>query len=677
MRREIRAAAIVFLCGAAAGAVYSATWGRTPHFYQEIFGPAVLWACGHDFLDPVPGTIPPLDAFLNPDVHADHPPLIDRFDCGALPDAPATQPLIVVQRAHRYLLFSVAMLWRLFGVAWSALAPLYGLLFGMAALALYGIFRLALPRWAAAACALVLAVSPLQLNNLVRLRDYSKAPFILGALFLMGLLVSRPLGRKTRLALCATGGALLGLGLGFRMDVSMALPAFLVMILLFQPGTLRATWRERLGGVVLLVAAFLAVGAPIVSLFGYAQSHWFLMGQAEIYDARLGVGGVPYQVVHRYYDAEPRALLQAHHVQQTGEVAHYGYTPEYDAVGRDYLHRYLSFFPADQPVRALAAVWRTIDEMGPGTETETPRGIENAFLGRLYRAHMLLLRVLLRCARYAAPLALLLLLMRSPRLGLGALFLLLYFAGHSAIQFASRHNFYMQFVALWAVSFLLYHAAAALPGAMACLRTPGQFRARLAELRWPCLRAGLLAIAVTAAAVLSVAGLRAIQVPRARGLIETYENAALTPVPVVPETVEKGETLLKPAEAILPPIPASPEIPAFSYAVFMAEFDTTQGEVPFFVRYNGNVPDAAITWGNTLPKTEGGPTRVYFPVYNVVWNDPQRPWTQFEGIQLTADQASRLLRVARVTNPRELPMLLTLTLPPDWRTRSLFQHFVR
>ena len=38
--------------------------GGRPHFYQEEFGPAVMVACGHGYVNPQPGADADLDALL-------------------------------------------------------------------------------------------------------------------------------------------------------------------------------------------------------------------------------------------------------------------------------------------------------------------------------------------------------------------------------------------------------------------------------------------------------------------------------------------------------------------------------------------------------------------------------------------------------------------------------------
>ncbi|NJL73357.1 MAG: hypothetical protein HC888_18410 [Candidatus Competibacteraceae bacterium] len=183
--RDACTALLLFGTAAAIGMLYPATWGGTPHFFQELFGPAVLFACGHGWANPVDAEAPALQAFLHPAMHVNHPPATGACDCHDVPKDLPTAPWSSFQQRQRYLIYAAGFLWRIFGVSWAALAPLYGLLYGLSALALYALFRLGMHRPIAITATLLLISSPIQLNNLLRLRDYSKAPFILLAIALV------------------------------------------------------------------------------------------------------------------------------------------------------------------------------------------------------------------------------------------------------------------------------------------------------------------------------------------------------------------------------------------------------------------------------------------------------------------------------------------------------------
>src|SRR5215203_4564501 len=142
------------------GALMLGTWyvpqvvaaGGRPNFYQEMFGPAVMVACGDDYVNPDPGADPDLDAFLSAQR--------DEITCTPALATIKQVPLAAMQRAYRYLYLSAGVTWWLQDrVAWSALAPLYGMFYASTVVLLFAVFRQGMGPMLSAALAIVLAVS--------------------------------------------------------------------------------------------------------------------------------------------------------------------------------------------------------------------------------------------------------------------------------------------------------------------------------------------------------------------------------------------------------------------------------------------------------------------------------------------------------------------------------------
>src|SRR5712691_11100189 len=91
-------------------------------FYQEYFEPAVMTACGYGFHVAV-DTPPAVTRF----VHLQD----DRFDCRSLPASLKVSHDALLQGSWLYLMLLVAATWRVVGISWSALTPLFGLMFGL------------------------------------------------------------------------------------------------------------------------------------------------------------------------------------------------------------------------------------------------------------------------------------------------------------------------------------------------------------------------------------------------------------------------------------------------------------------------------------------------------------------------------------------------------------------
>ncbi len=125
--------ALLLFVGAATGGMSywkgAVTTGQ-PFYYQIYFEPAVMIGCGKGFVVARP-QVPAMVPFLWRQV--------DRFSCDAIgPDAPLGTDDMFQLGSWRYLMLAVGYTWRLFGVSWSALGPLFALLFGTTIASVYG-----------------------------------------------------------------------------------------------------------------------------------------------------------------------------------------------------------------------------------------------------------------------------------------------------------------------------------------------------------------------------------------------------------------------------------------------------------------------------------------------------------------------------------------------------------
>lgn len=663
LRRDLRVALALALAAFAVGSVYTATWGGTAHFFQELFGPAVMFACGRGWENPVVADAPALHAFLHPPMHVDHPPTVDACDCAALPADLATQPWESFQRRQRYLIHAVGLLWRATGVSWAALAPLNGALHAASALALFALFRLAAGPWLAGVATWLMLLSPIQLHHLPRLRDYSKAPFLLAGIAILGWMLLRARTPRRLLGGAAALGLVAGVGVGFRMDVIMLLPPALVVIALFAPRAAGGL-RVRAAAMLLCLAAYYGVSWPVTRALETGMKYQdFLLGLNDLYDSRLGTGDAPYQVGHRYLDREPMAILQAHALHRGEAAPHFEFdTVAYERIGRDYTLRLLATMPADLQLRAGAAILRTLDELTFSTRHAVPRGIEGTLTRGYFEAQAALAAPVLRHARHAAVLALALIAAHSLRLGFGTLFLLAFFGGYGAIQFASRHYFHMQFLSLWVVLVLLAAALAWRPG-----QRPTRAHAT---------RAALFAASVLALWFGSMAVLRGWQARQLAPLQQAVADAPWMPL-AVESSPEGDETVLlrgnEGAGMAAFPVDAAPPHFAFEYLAL----DVTPGPAGANVEfaYAASIPDLALTWAAQLPPGDA-PTRIVFPAYHAMWKGADAGWTRFEGLRLPAAIA-QTARLSRHPAPETLPLHFTWFFPPEWERQPLRQRLTR
>jgi hypothetical protein len=671
-RIECLIAASIFTVAACGSMVYVSTWGQTADILQTSYGPSVMLGCGRGFVNPRAADVPELVAFLQPDLHRDGPPLIDAFDCALIPEDLATVPFTGIHKRTWHLFYVAGWVWWLFGVAWSALTPLYGVLFGLSAVAAYGLFRLLLNPPIALFCTTLFLISPIQLHYLPRLRDFAKAPFMLFALFCLILLLVRPAGWKRALWTGAAAGAAIGLATGFRAEAVMYLILFIPAVLLFYPGWRWPAWGPRVAAIAAFLLCFMAASWPVLMKFQtYGErTHPFLMGFAHFYDGRLGVDQSDYQLAHTDLDTEALALLNAHNRYLDDAAKPIIYETEgYEAVGDDYFFRNLLWvFPADLATRTAAAALRILDELRPNRDAYMPRGIDNPFLEPVYRARVWLMDTLFSRTRYVALGLLLLLGTASPRLGFLALYLTFCLAGMASVQFATRHYFHLEVFPLLAGGLLLLLAWWGCTG-LRGLTDRGKFadaRRRILDRTVLTRLVTQAAIFVTVAATLVLLpfyGLRWHQDRQLASVFSAYaaaEQETVWPVVASFETGAAAPYVRLACDPVTMPegLPDAGPEGFFQVDVLVVEVATGEQAVRLQFRYAGDRPDRNLTWkADVGVGTDSGDTvKFYAPIFNAVWPDTPdnatwgdlpATWTRFDGIEIAASDLPRIRGMKR------------------------------
>jgi hypothetical protein len=196
---------------------------------------------------------------------------------------------------------------------------------------------------------------------LPHLRDFSKAPFILLCVALSLFASKRRLGYVSCVSLCAAAGAVLGVGLGFRFDLTMLIPLVVVLRLGF------GQWRGirgfviRIGCCCIFLAAVVSTSLPILAMYrigGGNSFHWINLGLMSYFDPLLNVDTpTTHELGHLYNDMFVGELVNDYAQQHAGEITsklEYG-NAQYNAYGRSYYLAVLRTFPADMMIRAIAA----------------------------------------------------------------------------------------------------------------------------------------------------------------------------------------------------------------------------------------------------------------------------------------------------------------------------------
>lgn len=421
--------------------------GGNPSFYQHYFEPAVMLACERGFTV-AEGRRPALvDDFLFR--------RIDAIDCDQLPADLVVGTRNVYQYGWFYLMTTVGLAWKVVGVSWSALAPLFGVLFAIVIVLTYALFRTAVPWPAALVASTMVAISPLHLQNLPHLRDYAKAPFVLSLILILFVLVRRPLKPRSLLLLAAAYGAILGVGYGFRTDLLANIPPFVVTLFLFMPAGVMRGFAVRAGAVALAAAVFLITSWPAASYVaqsGGCQWHAVLLGLSDIFNSNLRVTSSFYDWVPVFSDEYVHTVVNSYASRVEGAEFIPYCSAAYDAASGSQLRDIVTQFPADVVTRVYGSTLQVLD-LPFFLWREGWQSAKGSNLGAV-------LHVMAGTARLAALLAVVILGAVSLRLGLFALCVVLYFGGYPSMQFADRHFFHLEFLGWWAIAFLAWHLAA-------------------------------------------------------------------------------------------------------------------------------------------------------------------------------------------------------------------------
>jgi hypothetical protein len=644
-RQEAAVVGLLFVVAALWGTFYwnrSLQAGRQPSFYQLYYEPAVMMACGHGFVQADP-PLPAITDFV----------LLkrDALSCADIPPGThLTARGLDQKKAWIYLLSTVAAAWRVLGISWSGLGPLFGILFGATIAAAYGIFRVGMGRAVSAACAVALMVSSVHLQNLPHLRDYAKAPFTLTLMLLLFVMVAGAATWRRLLAIAVTYGVVLGIGYGFRTDFLIDIPLFLLVLFLFIDGGILGNLPLKCAATALFALAFVASAWPVIRTVqrsGGCQWHAVLLGLTDGRSDALMVTRTPYNFGHDFSDdfVYAQATAYALRIGHTGGHIEYC-SPEYDAVTGRYIRDIARTFPGDMVTRGIASTvqvlqvpFRWYDQPLPG------------FSNTLYRLRRLVLKPLRGSGPVFMAATVLALASVSVRFGLFALFFMFYAGGYPMLQFDVRHYFHLEFMTWWSIGFLAQQLAVHWRAAGGQWRTMvGQIRDRYAWRRGAAVLGG-------AAAVLLIAiwAARGYQQRQATQLFRQYVEAPH-------EALRLGQ----PTAGMLQVVPLRRPADSDPMPAAMIEIDLDRSRCD---------ADAAVTTRYRRPNDEfghrttvvgaapGGLTRIFEPVFS-----------GFEGVVFEHTAPHCVAGVYRLAAPERIPLLLSVRLADGWEHRPLYQQ---
>jgi len=579
----------------------------------------------------------------------------DTFDLDVLPEEMPTREADVLQVIRSYLIRLTAIVWRVLGISWDRLAIVMLLFYVLTGLTVYLVFRLGMGPVLSLLFTGALITAPPLMQNLAGLRDYSKVPFLLGVLFVLGLTLRRPISFGTYLACAGAAAVTTGIGMGFRQDVIVAIPATLVVLAVFARGTPRLTIGRRAAGLAVYGAVLVLTAFPVPWLYeegGSEFPHNVIMGMTTPNNHRLDFGVASHTLVQHERDEYVYMVPREYAYRTAGYSALAPQNLASDQPDKRYLAAVGRMFPADALLRGIAAVRQFLCA-----------GIFSIPGEAIFKEYGVLIAccvVLITAGNNLAA-------------GAGLLFLLLYFGAYPSLQFTQRHFFHHAFIPYWFAGTFVACTARFI---WTC-RHPAVRRAWFETARpsawWssPALRriTPLAAtVLIAGAGTYGAAAWR--QHDAVAGLMARRAEAVLEPLPV-------SRRNLGSSEAVDLKTPLQPAAERLEYAQWqahylVAEFRDVDGPFPLWLRYSATAPDTNDFSGpvTVIVKPKSGQTvdvRYFFPVYETYnWSGISLIQSSyFEGLVMTREAAGRFQGLFRVKNASAMGLWPYFAAPSD------------
>jgi len=616
--------------------------------------PAVMVAAGRGLTVTDVNAIPELKSFIAYET--------THFDVDLLPADLQVRDPGLEAHWYQYLLYTVGYLWRVFGVSWNLVRGLTVLFLFLAGFFVYGICRLALPVSWSLLSAHAFCWNLGVLNTLVSFRDFSKAAFILCAIWLLGNLIKQRSSVRKYLVTACLLGLVLGVGLGFRRDMQVVLPISILILLTcrLQPPGLRIVWR--ISAALIASAVFTLVSYPVVNALypkRWVNAHDTIMGFSS--DCESGLRPLQLSSCQKHYllhdgYSTSQAVYAAHRgISMTREEAEALKNSDRDvtlAVESAYVKTVATLFPADMIARTYATVlacFRTLEI--------------TLFIPFI---------ILELCGFIFVVIGLLILAALDLYLASQIALMLMLFCAYTSLQFGLRHAFHLSFIPYWFGCFCLYYGYKAIRSGTWRLYLPGKPRFR---------RVGLAILWMTSIIVVLYVPLaiaRAVQVRQVSRIVEGYREAPRAPVPHTIIHNWEGQTLLCPKN--MTPCEDLPEENMLLYAPRMrtlaARFSegTTKLNAALIFEWDDLVGNySGVVRYHVRPGQETHGVNFYFSVYESFSSDC---WYRFAGLLLPDDKVSLFEGFSLVSESAPLGFYGNLTIPDNPEAFEPVQHIL-
>lgn len=597
---------------------------------SDLYIPSILFACGKGFVNTNPSEVPHLRSFLDFNEQT--------FSPSYIPSEFQAQEMDTYQQYHRYLIYTVGMVWRIFGVSWEVLRWFLVFLYALTILIVYAIARVFLPSYFAVFVAGFYCVNiDVTLLILPILRDFARAPFILTVILILFCLIQ---GKRTNLrflVICLLSGLTCGIGIGFRRDLLMFFILALFILSIVPKENHVPKIPVRIPGVILAIFVFLISSYPILQSFhkfGTLGWHDTLMGFGTEHDDLAGLQRTNYERIPKYNDLLVSATADVHsyyHESLNDYELYIKKKPELEK--RNLFLAYLYWFPADILIRIYSSIARISDRI-----------LSSALPINPYRTFLSL-------AVFIIFLAV------DFRKGICFSIILLFAMSIQTLQFNFRHNFYLAFI-----PYLLYFIAL---NSFLCglyrLWKDGKEKLgeNIQELKKIIKRFSIIAFTVVffAFGILIVA--RQIQSYQLTRIFRSYEIAERVPAPYKTYTARAGTVYALEKPLFLRFEDRFMADCSFEMNIIVVDFLVRRFPACFEVLYDG-LDDFSCNLTITRHTPSDNSTayvRYFIPIYEHI-RDLNSDWNRFIGIRIEDTNNLQVQNIYKICNPEHIPLFI-------------------
>ena len=586
---------------------------------MQMLRPTVMFAAGKGMRDINPTEVPGLEDF--------YMQRATEFDVAEIPgdyDGVGIAEDSYVQM-HYNLMVALGTAWRLLGVSRWAVNVLAAVFFALLVPVIYGLFRLTVGPLLAAVFSCWLAFSPALLTLVPSVRDFSKAPFLLGGVLLLAWLTLRDRRARWLPLWAVVAGVVVGTGFGFRQDVGLLVPLGLAAFGVLVPVPGERPWRMRAVAVLAFLCAFGVSGImPIRGTLhdsGSASVQAFVQGVSQDVEGRMDFGHASYTQHYDYSDIFDWTIVNSY-ARRTGDNTAMSsqFSRGHGEAGQRLVRQYWLRFPGDMMTRAISALWLMPKTPGMVEQPDFILHIQpdvhatnaiaetlplhawfTAFAGRY--GWVLILAALALVFAWRWRLAVF--------MGLAIGFL----GAYPSLLYEFRHFFHLAVFPYWALATVLGLGAWHVREMVRTPRYAVQFGMRLVSFT-------LLVVAAVMALITVQAGARAVQDVRMSHLYDRYAAADLEPVAHTVE-VREHSIVVAPA-APLPNLERAESLPPYETVgeYLVLAFDGVTDPLCVGVEYDE--PAMLTRLSRVMAAPLGGiaddeSARFFVPVYRIVW----------------------------------------------------------